>query len=364
MNLFGDGMIDLLYMSIGIAIFVLSGRIEPIGFLAITVMILEYVFSPFLIHNSAPYSVVAMVSGDVGNYGIFIFCIASLSIIINRFDSFILYAGSKYTIRGLKLMLGVYAYYSVHSYYENYGFLFSTSAVNGHCYYLSGLSLLAFVFEQIRKKSISTELRVALGINLFLTIFIFKTRAVILIDVLLFLFSFNSLRKILLNEILKLKIARLFLLSMIAAPYIAIFLLPSILVLVSSFDSVPLFAKEASGLRDVAILQWSLYINEVYGGGSVIVPDFTPHSTLIGLPAYIGIFFSIIFTMVLISTLFLKIKNSYHVQNLLIIGAIAFTMAVVFVSPVSHFYFLIIFVILIRLIKQQWSRDKLHIDAP
>ena len=262
--------IDYVFLFLGILIFAINIiRNKPsfyILFPIVAIIYIEYIFNPFLIHNFAPESTVALISDISGNYGLVFFSLSALMGLIGMQFSNI----SKKLIYWVKIFLIIlyfsylFCIFSVMDIISTLELLDRSYGVNIHTYYLMGLALFVFTFSIFDESTSSPILTVFFLVNLLLNIFIFKTRGTLYLNILLFFFSSSKNIRISRYFFKNVFIAKVFLIFSIFIVYIYLFLLHGQVDTnqhneerVEDFGGI--LGKELSGKRDIILQQWISY---------------------------------------------------------------------------------------------------------
>lgn len=307
-------------------------------------IILEYNINRNLIQVIAPASEVSLIAGISNNTGIILFSLVSFLFIINdRFTNYLLMKNTKNINKLLFLYYLFYSLIALYSFISTYGSLDSTNSVNGHAYHLSAIAILIYIFYTKTNSSFSIFYKLLFIYNFIIVLFVFKTRGVVPIAMILLLYSFIKLDSRITYFFKRIPLIKLFMISMYFLSFILVFFSDIFSEFISLLSGgIELFEKESTGKRDIAILQWSYYLYAVYSDLYYEVPIFTPHSTFVGLPAYMGIIYSIFFLFFLL-TLFIKsLQKNFRFDYMLLIGSLGIFFSVAFVSPLSNIIFLII----------------------
>jgi hypothetical protein len=344
-----------MYLFLGCAMMLLNIKVNNkyhYFYVVISIFILiEYKVNGKLIHLYAPDSVVAMVYGNVGNYGLIFYSLMGCVFLINKKNiDFLFFMDLRRVTVILTGYIVVYSFISLYSFNLSYGSLNAVNAVNGHAYFLSSLCLLVFLFLYIENEGIPRSVKFIFLYNFIISLLIFKTRGVLLINICLFVFSFywcRSIFSIIFNKSIIYKVA------VVISFFILYILLFSTDLLSGGYtdSSLAIFSKEGSGKRDVAILEWALYIYGQYIGelSEPITPVFSPHSTYIGILGYIGVVYSMFFVFILFKLFHALLDKEYPPFMAAILSGVGVLFSVVFVSPLSNIPFLFILILMIHM---------------
>ena len=343
---------DIIYFIFGFFILILGIKRNTKSHYWYVVIVLaayiEYGVSGKLIHNYAPDSVVATVYGVVGNYGLIFYSLMGFVFFLNKKNiNYISEGGFRNTVNMIMAYMVIYSIVALYSYSIAYGSINSRNAVNGHAYFLSALGLLLFLFLYLRSDSVQRVYKVVLLYNFILSLLIFKTRGVLIINFCLFVFSFYWCR-VFFSTMLDRNIP--YKLLVIMSFFIVYILLFSTEMLSGEYSdsSLSVFSKEGSGKRDIAILEWALYLYGQYVDRfwGVVVPVFSPHSTYTGMLGYIGVVYSAFFIVILSRLFYSLMDRRYPPFMAAIMSGVGVLFSVVFVSPISNFPFMFVLIIM------------------
>lgn len=352
MNMINRNFIEILYFFLGFIILINNISKNTVSYyvylLVLFSVFLEYIFNSNLIHNYSPMSIVSLVGGLSGNYGIVFYSLISIVFLLNKKNTQLLFSMNlNKIIKILYVYFFVYSIIALMSYFSNYGSLIAKNSVNGHTYHMTGIAILIYLFLFIKNKYIDEKYKFLFFYNFVIVVLIFKTRGVLLIDLFLFLFSFKHISLYIIKIVKTIPGYKISAILGFVIILVLIFGTTQLTNTHSSEASLEIFAKEGAGKRDIAILQWIVYITEVYMESSIIdIPEYTPHSTYPGMVGYIGILYSTLFIIFLISLFYNIFKNQFSTELILLTSTLGILFSVSFISPLSYFYFIFILIII------------------
>ena len=310
----------------------------------------EYAFNYKLIHNYSPDSIVAAIGEVVGNYGLLFYSLVSISFLLNKKNANFLFSMNLDRITNVMYVyFFVYSFVALGSYFSTYGSLMAANSVNGHTYHLVGIALLIFLFSFLSKKVFSVKYQLLFLYNLILVLLIFKTRGVLLISLFLFLFSVRPISISIKHALEMVPFYKVLAVASFFVIYILLFATTVLTDYQSSSGSLEILSKEGTGKRDVAIMQWFLYLYSSYVDNQYIeVPLFTPHSTYPGMLGYLGITYTVAFVALLLNLFHCLFQKKFPPPFSLLVGGLGILISVSFISPLSYFYFIFAIIIMIR----------------
>lgn len=353
-NKIDRNIIEIIYFLIGFLILtinIIKNNTKYYLYLLFSSLILmEYIYNPFVIYNYAPNSMVASSYGIVGNYGIlFFFLVSNIYFFTHHFTRAIEDLNLKFYIMILSIYFMIYSSLVLLSFYINFGTFFTSVGINGHSYHLAGIAMWIYLLMRVRNEPFSVWIKLLFLYNFLLLFFIFKTRGILFLDLFLLLFAFTGLKNVFLKFTSKIPMYKLLVILSFFIIFIFLFVTNSLTQDIMIETDIPILSKNGAGQRDFTILQWVIYLMSVYFDiGPVFIPEITPHSTYIALLGSHGILYTLYFLWLIIMVFIRMYNKNFFIEFAILMSGFGIYFAVAVVSPVNFFYYVYFMIIFYR----------------